>query len=123
MALVLPISGILAGVSVKKSGTYRIQLWLAWILMIVGSACFILLTQDSSRAESIGLTVIPTIGMGILFAGTYFPVLAPGMLITKNNYGRRAEIASSSTVTPWSSPFLLYVSSYVRLGKHTSELS
>jgi hypothetical protein len=80
MALVLPISGILAGVSVKKSGTYRIQLWLAWALMIVGSACFILVTEDTSRAMSIGLTVIPTIGMGMLFAGTYFPVLAPGMV-------------------------------------------
>ncbi|KAI0365458.1 Mfs1.1 [Pilatotrama ljubarskyi] len=71
-----PIS-IIAGVSVAKTKGYRLQLWAAWCLVLVGLGLLSTLTEDSSRAASIGYQIIVGTGIGILYSATYFPVLAP----------------------------------------------
>lgn len=68
--------GLLAGITVAKSGRYRPQLWFAWVLCIAGMSLFSTLDVDSGRAAQIGYQVIAGIGMGILLTNTVFPVLA-----------------------------------------------
>jgi hypothetical protein len=77
MALVLPPAGIIVGVSVKRTGIYRPQLWTAWTFLLVGSAALMSLERDSPTAQSVGLLVLSGIGSGILYTSTYYPVLAP----------------------------------------------
>ncbi|KAH7927166.1 MFS general substrate transporter [Leucogyrophana mollusca] len=76
-AFTLAPAGIVAGVSVALSGGYRVQLWSAWVLVIVGTAMLSTLSADSSRATAIALQVISGIGAGAISTTTYFPALAP----------------------------------------------
>ncbi|KAL0946522.1 hypothetical protein HGRIS_012733 [Hohenbuehelia grisea] len=73
---VAPI-GIISGFSVAKIKQYRPQLWISWVLVIIGSALESTLRADSPRILSIGYTMVIGAGLGILTMTTYFPVLAP----------------------------------------------
>ncbi|KAI5118633.1 hypothetical protein M0805_000009 [Coniferiporia weirii] len=69
--------GIIAGLSVAKSGMYRPQLWMAWLSLITGGALLSTLSVDSSAGHYIGFQVIVGLGLGILLTTGFFPVLAP----------------------------------------------
>lgn len=69
--------GIIAGISVAKSGRYRPQLWLSWVALIIASALFTTLDADSKRSLYIGYQVIAGLGLGILITIAFFPILAP----------------------------------------------
>jgi hypothetical protein len=56
---------------------YRPQNYLAWILVIIGFGLFSTITADTSGHVISAYQVIEGIGMGILFASTTFPILAP----------------------------------------------
>ncbi|KAH8102918.1 Mfs1.2 [Cristinia sonorae] len=77
LSLVIAPTVAVAGVSVTKFQCYRPQLWLAWCLFMAGMGSFTIIRADSPIALSIGLCVLVSVGTGILFAGTYFPVLSP----------------------------------------------
>jgi len=77
LALTLAPVGILSGVSVFKSHQYRPQLWLAWVLVMIGAGLLSTITADSWRITVIGYEIIVSGGLGILSTTTYFPVLAP----------------------------------------------
>ena len=68
---------IIAGVSVKRIGTYRLQLCIGWVFVILGMGILSLLKTNSPLSQGVGFPVIIAIGTGIIYSMTYFPVLAP----------------------------------------------
>jgi hypothetical protein len=86
-ALVLAPTGIISGLSVNKTGRYRPQLWLSWVLLLTGIAAYTSLHAESPRSTATGLLVIIAAGTGILTTTTYFPVLAPRKLLSCYAYG------------------------------------
>ncbi|KAJ7464563.1 iron permease [Mycena latifolia] len=77
LAVVIPVLAILAGVSVQVLGRYRPQNYIGWMLIMVGFGLFTLLDKDSSRSTWIGFQVVLGVGLGIIWIGTQFPILAP----------------------------------------------
>jgi hypothetical protein len=69
--------GTVAAISVKKTKTYRPQLWLAWILLIVGNGLMTTVRDDSPIGNIMAFSSIASIGIGIVVTTAYFPVLAP----------------------------------------------
>lgn len=70
-------AGIISGVTVAKTTQYRPQLWLSWMLVMIGTGLMSTLDVDSTRGSGIGYQAITGIGIGILVTCLYFPVLAP----------------------------------------------
>ncbi|TFY71509.1 hypothetical protein EVG20_g1500 [Dentipellis fragilis] len=68
---------VVAGLTITKSARYRPQIWFAWALSTIGCGLLSLLDADSSRAKAIGYQVLVGFGLGIVYVGTYFPILAP----------------------------------------------
>ncbi|KAL4246490.1 MFS transporter superfamily protein [Abortiporus biennis] len=68
---------ILGSVSVAATKRYRPQLWLGWIILTVSSGVSSTLRFDSSTSKAIAYPVLIGWGGGLLYACTYFPVLAP----------------------------------------------
>ncbi|KZO94642.1 MFS multidrug transporter [Calocera viscosa TUFC12733] len=79
---IAPIA-IVAGISVAVFDHYVAQNVIAWMFQMVGYGLMTTLTKDSSTAAWAGYQVIASIGVGILYPGTTFPVLAP-LPISKN---------------------------------------
>jgi hypothetical protein len=77
LGFVPSVFSIAAGLSVRKTGIYRPQLWLAWLMIIPGVAVLSLLKFDSPLAMPTGLIAIAGAGLGIVNTTTQFPVLAP----------------------------------------------
>ena len=77
LALTLAPVGIISGVSVAISHQYRPQLWLSWVLVMIGAGLLSTITADSPRMTVIGYEIVLAAGLGILSMTTYFPVLAP----------------------------------------------
>jgi hypothetical protein len=75
--LVTPATAMITGLSIKKSGRYRPQIWLGWFLMTLGIGVLHVLHADTPLAYSIGLRVVGCVGNGILIAATVFPSIAP----------------------------------------------
>ncbi|KAI5478027.1 MFS multidrug transporter [Pseudohyphozyma bogoriensis] len=69
--------GVLTGASVTITGHYMLQNLVGWGLSALGFGLTTLLKVDSPQSAWVGYPVIIGIGIGILFAGTTFPVLAP----------------------------------------------
>ncbi|KAL0570932.1 hypothetical protein V5O48_011033, partial [Marasmius crinis-equi] len=84
-AICVGVFVILSGVSVTITKRYRPQIWIAWVLAIVGTGVMIPLGPQSSYPHLIGVSVIPMTGAAILAAAGYFPVLAP-LEVTQNAY-------------------------------------
>ncbi|BGP49770.1 hypothetical protein JCM10450v2_005675 [Rhodotorula kratochvilovae] len=68
---------IAVGISVTVTGHYWVQNLVGWLFAIVGYGLLTLLKADSSRNMWAGFTVIIGMGLGMLYAATNFPVLAP----------------------------------------------
>lgn len=77
VAFTIVPAGIVSGISVARTQYFRPQLWLSWILIMIGVGLMSTLHADSSRSSAIGFPAIAGIGLGILVTSTYFPVLAP----------------------------------------------
>ncbi|KAI0026720.1 iron permease [Vararia minispora EC-137] len=70
-------SSIITGITVQATHAYRPQMWLAWVLMLLGTGLLSSLSADGSRAQAYGFQVLAGIGIGIVYVAAYFPVLAP----------------------------------------------
>ncbi|KAG6909191.1 hypothetical protein DXG01_001705 [Tephrocybe rancida] len=70
-------ASIVTGVSVTKTGKYRIQAYIGWIILVAGTAGLTTIRADTVLANSIGLPSLITIGAGMVYSVGYFPVLAP----------------------------------------------
>ena len=76
-------SVVVAGLSITIFKKYRPQLWIGWVLLVVGMGSLATLRADSSLAHYAVLPMVVAIGAGIIYAATYFPVLAP-LPVTQN---------------------------------------
>ncbi|KZT52009.1 iron permease [Calocera cornea HHB12733] len=74
---------IIAGITVAVANHYVAQNVIAWMFTMIGYGLMTTLTKDSSKAAWAGYQVIASIGIGILYPATTFPVLAP-LPISKN---------------------------------------
>ena len=61
---------IISGVSVTALKVYRPQLWLGWVLFIVGMGCFTTVDADSPLAQGVGWPVLMGAGAGILYGAS-----------------------------------------------------
>ncbi|KAL4246489.1 MFS transporter superfamily protein [Abortiporus biennis] len=73
----LGITLILASVSVTITKKYRPQLFIGWVLFVIGCGMISSLKYDSSIPKGFGFPMFSGVAGGIMFALTYFPVLAP----------------------------------------------
>jgi fucose permease len=76
-AFVAAVPGVLVGASVKRTGRYRLQMWLAWVLMVIGMALLVTVNEHRASRFMLGYLIIASTGVTILTSTTYFPVLAP----------------------------------------------
>ncbi|KAH8102989.1 hypothetical protein BXZ70DRAFT_1063074 [Cristinia sonorae] len=77
VALIMAPMVVLGGVSVAVLQRYRPQIWISWCLFIIGMGCFTVVHADTPKAVIIGLSAPHSVGAGIVYATTYFPVLSP----------------------------------------------
>ncbi|PIL24610.1 MFS general substrate transporter [Ganoderma sinense ZZ0214-1] len=68
---------IITGASIAITKRYRPQLWLAWCFILLGLGLLSSVTESTRRAASIGFQVPIGVGIGMIYAAAYFPVLAP----------------------------------------------
>ncbi|TNY20768.1 major facilitator superfamily domain-containing protein [Rhodotorula diobovata] len=68
---------IIVGASVTITGHYVAQNLLGWAFATVGAGLYTLLEYDSGPASWAGFSVVAGIGLGMLYAATNFPILAP----------------------------------------------
>ncbi|KAL0570472.1 hypothetical protein V5O48_011487 [Marasmius crinis-equi] len=85
LAASIGFSAVLSGISVTITKRYRPQLWVGWVLVAVGLGLITQLGPQSTYPHLLGVSVLPGIGMGVLAAVGYFPVLAP-LNVTQNAY-------------------------------------
>ena len=71
---------IISGVSVTALKVYRPQLWLGWVLFIIGMGCFITVGADSPLAQGVGWLILIGAGAGILYGAS---VLTPHILLVQ----------------------------------------
>ena len=76
--LILITNGFIA---VTKS--YRVELYVAWVLVMVALGVLSTVGAETSAAHSIGYQVLLGFGGGIFFGAAYFPILA-GVPVTEN---------------------------------------
>ena len=76
-ALVISPFSIICGVIVKSTNKYRPSNYVGWALTMVGFGLLTLLKADAGTAQWVGFQVVTAAGVGIIWAGTVFPVLAP----------------------------------------------
>ncbi|KAH8828833.1 major facilitator superfamily domain-containing protein [Flagelloscypha sp. PMI_526] len=76
-ALMITPFAIGNGAYVQVFQRYKDGNYAGWILTIIGFGVLSLLKADSSTGQWVGYQMIPAAGVGILFAATVFPSLAP----------------------------------------------
>ncbi|KZT52008.1 iron permease [Calocera cornea HHB12733] len=82
-AFIIAPFAVIGGVSVSITNHYVAQNVISWMLTMIGYGLMSTVTKDSTTAAWVGYQVIASIGIGILYPLTSFPVLAP-LPITKN---------------------------------------
>ncbi|KAF7362515.1 Iron permease [Mycena venus] len=83
LAFISAPMGLVAGILIQKTNSYRIPIWVGWFCMIIGVGLLSTLDADTPRGKPIGYSIISGCGIGILFVASYFPVLAP-LHVSKN---------------------------------------
>ncbi|KAL6299612.1 iron permease [Sparassis latifolia] len=68
---------VISGLSIARSHHYRPQIWISWALVIVGMGLLSIIHADTPRSRVIGFEIVAGIGVGMLTAAVFFPVLAP----------------------------------------------
>jgi len=69
---------MLSGIMVTITKRYRSQLWMGcWVIVIIGLALLGSTHADTSLATVIGFEILTGAGFGVVFATSYFPILAP----------------------------------------------
>ncbi|KAJ7250590.1 MFS general substrate transporter [Mycena rebaudengoi] len=77
LTMTLGPASIVTGVSITKTGKYRYQCYLGWVLLVVATAALTTLHEDTPLSRAIGLPSLISIGAGMIYSAGYFPVLAP----------------------------------------------
>ncbi|KAF4769465.1 hypothetical protein HAV15_008777 [Penicillium sp. str.  len=69
-------SGMVAGVLITVTGSYRWAIWLGWAFSTVGLGLMCLIKVDTSMVGWIFLNIVPGLGLGILFPSLGYAVQA-----------------------------------------------
>jgi hypothetical protein len=77
LAFTVAPSALLVGLSIAKTRQYRPQIWMSWSLVIIGLGLMTTLNVNSSRIKAIAFQIIPGVGLGMMTAAVFFPILAP----------------------------------------------
>ena len=77
IAFVLPVSSMLSGVTIKLLRKYRPSNYIGWALMMLGFGLLSLLKEDASTEQWVCFQGIVGAGVGIVWTGIVFPILAP----------------------------------------------
>ncbi|KAJ6470866.1 iron permease [Mycena sanguinolenta] len=101
-------AGLIAGVIIQKTNSYRIPITAGWVLVVVGFGLMSTLDENASRSKALASSVIVGLGTGSLILTTYFPVLAPipvsknanalALFIFTRNFGLIWGIAIGGTI-------------------------
>ena len=89
--LILPLccsvigSSLIAGIVVGRTRQYRLQFWLAYILLTVALGLFTLWNGRTSVAERAGFQIIAGIGIGVLF--TILPLMMQASVESADDQG------------------------------------
>lgn len=73
----IPFSALATGISVKAVKKYRPQNYIGWAIILIGFGVVSRLDEHSSRAQYICSQLPLGIGLGMVWVGTQFPILAP----------------------------------------------
>ncbi|THG99353.1 hypothetical protein EW145_g7284 [Phellinidium pouzarii] len=66
-----------SGISIAKTGRYRPQLWSSWAFLLLAAGLFSTLKVDSNKGAGAGFQIFMAVGLGVLQAAPFFPILAP----------------------------------------------
>lgn len=69
-------SGMVAGILITVTGSYRWAIWIGWAFSTVGLGLMCLIKVDTSMVGWIFLNIVPGIGLGILFPSLGYAVQA-----------------------------------------------
>ena len=83
VTLVLVPSLVCTGLSIRKTQVYRPQLIVGWCIVVLAMGTLSSVHGDSPLGRPLGFSALVTLGAGMMYQGTYFPVLAP--LSVKDN--------------------------------------
>lgn len=64
-------ASIVTGVSVTKTGKYRIQAYLGWMILAAGAGALTSIRENSILAHSIGIPSLISIGAGMIYSIGY----------------------------------------------------
>ncbi|KAH8832958.1 major facilitator superfamily domain-containing protein [Flagelloscypha sp. PMI_526] len=76
-ALFIAPTALVNSVIVRRTKRYLAGNYIAWVFCIVGFGIMSLLGSNTPTAEWVGYQIVTSIGIGILFSATLWPVLAP----------------------------------------------
>jgi MFS family permease len=108
VAFVVAPFAMVAGGSISATQIYKPQNIIAWILLTVGPGLMSIIRESTPKREWVPLPIPFSIGIGLLYAATVFPVLAPlppalagqalAFLVFVRNFGNILGITVGSTV-------------------------
>ncbi|CAK5262653.1 unnamed protein product [Mycena citricolor] len=76
-ALLTAPFALIAGLVITVAKRYREVNWAGWVFMIVGFGLTSTLKATASTGQWVGFQAIAAIGIGLIFSGPVFPILAP----------------------------------------------
>ncbi|KAJ3559559.1 hypothetical protein NM688_g271 [Phlebia brevispora] len=74
---------LITGASIQATKSYRAQHWIGWVLLLVAMGTLSTLKNDTPVGHGVGFAALEGVGVGMIYASTYFPVLAP-LPVTEN---------------------------------------
>ncbi|KAI0742414.1 major facilitator superfamily domain-containing protein [Daedaleopsis nitida] len=101
--LVIAPFAFAAGALVQYTRRYRWANALGWMMYLVGFGFLSTLRPNSSAAQWAGFQILVSIGTGILFTSTVFPVLAP-LPVSRNAAALAVYTFSRSFAQSWGVP-------------------
>ncbi|EKM52353.1 uncharacterized protein PHACADRAFT_198414 [Phanerochaete carnosa HHB-10118-sp] len=90
---------MLTGISITATKQYRPQLWLGWALYLAGMGGMLTLAVDTPFAHIAGFLVLQGVGSSMIYATTYFPILA--LLPIMENAHALVFFAFCRSFAPW----------------------
>ncbi|KAJ7624052.1 major facilitator superfamily domain-containing protein [Mycena polygramma] len=75
--LAATIFGLLAMLCITYMKKYRLVNWAAWCISVLGFGLISTMRADTSTAQWVGFQILTALGVGPLFEGPVFPLLAP----------------------------------------------
>ncbi|TFY60743.1 hypothetical protein EVG20_g7309 [Dentipellis fragilis] len=77
MALLIAPAAMTAGVMVQTMKRYIPPNAVGWVLSLIGFGLLTMLKWDTSTGKWVGYTMVTACGIGLIYASTIFPILAP----------------------------------------------